>query len=189
MKKCLFISILFLLPYLAVAQGKKSIDGFMDIPFGSDSATVKAAVFAKGGIKDDALTEKDFLAFSNFLLGQKSVKNFFVKLVDNKAFDASFFFQYSDSEILVSYDNLVEDITAIYGKPASADNFPEFRSSAAKIRKIRARDIAVQTIWQSKNNTAISIKIEPVNQFLMVVLRYEDGTLFEIDAAKRRSDF
>jgi len=40
MKKTLFF-LVFLFPCLAIAQ-KKSIDGFMDIPFGSDSATVKA---------------------------------------------------------------------------------------------------------------------------------------------------
>jgi len=51
-KKYLLISILFLLPFCVLAQSKKSIDGFMDIPFGSDSATVKAAVLAKGGIKN-----------------------------------------------------------------------------------------------------------------------------------------
>src|ERR1700743_1853220 len=141
MKKNLFI-LLYLLPCLTFAQ-KKSIDGFMDIPFGSDSATVKAAIAAKGGIISNKNSEKDLLSFDGLSLDQRPVTDCIVRFVDNKAFDAYFYFEYADDNILISYDSLVKDITAIYGKPESASNFPEFRSTVAKIRKIRAKDIYI----------------------------------------------
>ena len=66
MKKALFF-LIFLFPCFSFAQ-KKSIDGFMDIPFGSDSATVKAAVFAKGGKQIASFSSKNELIFSNLSL-------------------------------------------------------------------------------------------------------------------------
>jgi hypothetical protein len=187
-KKYHLILILFLLPCLAFTQTKKSIDSFMDIPLGSDSVTVKAAILAKGGAQNIALSKKDLLVFDNFSLSRRPVRELVVKFVNNKAFDAFFYFLYSDTEILDSYDNLVSDIAAVYGKPAAADNYTQFSKSAVRIRKIRAQDIIMQTVWLSKNKNAISVKIQPIDQFLMLMLTYEDGTLFAVDAAKKRSD-
>jgi hypothetical protein len=187
MKKYVFILILFLLPCFLLAQGKKSIDGFMDIPFGSDSATVKAAVLTKGGIKNDTLTEKDMLGFSNFALSQRPVRYFFVKFVDNKAFDADFYFLRSDDLVLSLYNNLVTDITSIYGKPAQIKNFNEL-SNTSKLRKIRSGNIKIETIWQSKNKNTISIEIKSEDPVLIVILSYQDSDLFDLYNAKRRSD-
>src|SRR6202000_1652435 len=86
-KKYLFISILFLLPFCLSAQSKKSIDSFMDIPFGSDSATVKAAIIAKGGsIRSDSQLDKGELEFVNFPMSQRHVSFLLVKFVNNKAY-------------------------------------------------------------------------------------------------------
>lgn len=185
MKKYL-ISILFLLPCLTFAQ-KKSIDGFMDIPFGSDSATVKAAVFAKGGTKNERLSEKDDLMFSNFSMSARPVTSFFVKFVNNKAFEGTFYFNYSEDVILPSYDNLVTDLTAVYGKPAEVDNFDDLNNTA-KIWKLKSGNIIIKTAWQSKNKNTIVLSISPVGQLLMIQLDYQDSDLYDLNAAKRRTD-
>jgi len=185
MKNILSLLIL-LLPCFAFAQ-KKSIDGFMDIPFGSDSATIKNAVFTKGGKQIDSLSRKDNLAFLNFSLGQRHVMTFFVTLLDNKAFDASFYFVESDELTVAFYNNLVEDITAVYGKPSKTDNFNQF-NNATKIRKVRSGNIVIKTVWQSKNKNTITVQIKSADQIVMTNLEYQDSALWDQYDARRRSD-
>ena len=186
MKKYPLILILFLLPYLASAQ-KKSIDGFMDIPFGSDSATVKAVALAKGGVKLSEFTKKDQLGFSNLTLSQRPVLEFIVRFVDNKASDGYFFFEYDDDIILESYNNLIGDITAVYGKPSETNNFDDLNNTN-KIKKLRSGNIVIKTVWISKNKNAISLTITPIGQSLQLMLRYEDDSLLDVAAVKRRAD-
>jgi len=138
-------------------------------------------------IKNDTLSKKDILVFSNFSLSNRSVSSLKVYFVNNKAFDALFYFSYDDADIFSNCDNLVTDLTAIYGKPDSYNTGGQM-SNTAKIRKIRAGNVNVNFAWISKNKNAISVNIELVNQMLTVCLRYEDGPLYDLDAAKRRSD-
>lgn len=159
----------------------------MDIPFGSDSATVKAAVLAKGGVKDDTSSHKDLLKFHNFSMSDRIVGDFTVLFVDNKAYDAFFYFPYNDADILSAYDNLVADLKAIYGNPDSYENGGE-QANTAKVRKLRSGNLLIHTTWISKNKNAISVSVVVINQILNVSLRYEDGPLYNVNAAKRRSD-
>jgi len=186
MKKIFFL-LIFLVPCLAFAQ-KKSIDGFMDIPFGSDPATVKAMVLAKGGKQVDSLCTKNELTFSNFSLNQRPVFRLIVDFVGNKVYQAIYSFEYSDNDILDEYDGLAHDITAVYGKPFKTENYPEFRSLAAKIRKIRSNDIIVRTTWVAKNKNAMGVLVEPVGQSLMLILFYSDTALNKTVDDKRQSD-
>src|ERR1700743_1393470 len=182
MKKYLLIPILFLMPYLALAQ-KKSIDGFMDIPFGSDSATVKAAVLTKGGKQEYGQSQKDFLSFNGFSLTETPVQDFIVKFTNNKAYDAFFYFAYSDDNILAAYNGLVTDVTAVYGKPIEANNFDDL-SNTTRIWKLKSGNIVIKTLWVSKNKNSVSITITPINQSLLLLLRYQDDSLFDLAAAK-----
>lgn len=186
MKNAIFL-LLFLFPCLTFAQ-KKSIDGFMDIPFGSDSATVKAAILAKGGKQIDSLCTKNELTFSNFSLNQRPIFRLIVDFVENKVYQAIYSFEYSDNDILDEYDGLAHDIAAVYGKPFKVDNYPEFRSLAVKIRKIRSKDIMIRTTWVAKNKNAMGVLIEPVGQSLMLILFYSDTSLTKTVDDKRRSD-
>ena len=183
MKKALLI-FLFLLPYLAFAQ-KKSIDGFLDIPFGSDSATVKATVLAKGGIRNLDTSVKN-MGFSKVSLGKRLSQYLYVRLVDNKAFEAIFYFQEGD-DLLDTYNSLVTDITAVYGKPIKINNFDEL-SNTMKLKKAMLGNIKIQTLWQSKNKNTISVEINKIGQILYLVLDYQDDALFDVYDAKRRSD-
>ncbi|HEY9003354.1 MAG TPA: hypothetical protein VIM89_18505 [Mucilaginibacter sp.] len=184
MKKILSL-LIFLLPCFAFAQ-KKSIDGFMDIPFESDSATVKAAVLAKGGIKVDSLSKKDQLTFSNFSFSDRPINNLNVFFMDNKAYDAFFDFSNTD-DILNYYDSLVADITAVYGKPGEVYNAPGYTNSE-KIRMLLKGNIDIRTLWQSKNRNVISLHIVLYGNALILRLRYQNTDLSNAAAAKRRSD-
>jgi hypothetical protein len=187
-KKYLFISILLSLPFCLSAQSKKSIDGFMDISFGSDSVTVKAAVIAKRGTqKPIPLPDKNKIGFTDFSMSQRQVNELYVNFVDNKAYNAFFFFHEDTDSILNSYDGFVADLTAVYGKPKEAHDFNEL-SNTNKIRKLLAGNIVIETMWQSKNKNTITLTITPLGQSLELMLRYEDSSLFELNAAKRRSD-
>lgn len=187
MKRNLFL-LLFLLPCLAFAQSKKSIDGFMDIPFGSDSATVKATVLAKGGTQIDTLSKKDMLAFSGFSVSGRPVFVASIFFINNKACDAFFAFTDADDDILSYYDSLVSDIKVIYGKPKEVDDVPGLINTA-KIRKIKSGNIVIRTMWQSKNKNTIDVQIIPANdQSLNVILEYRNDDLWNEAAAKRRSD-
>lgn len=184
MKNILFL--LAFLPCLAFAQ-KKSIDGFMDIPFGSDSASVKAAILAKGGTQVDSLCQKDRLVFTNISLSQRPVSYLSVFFVGNKAYDVFFHFTDIGDNILSYYDNLAADITAVYGKAAQVANAPGYNNTE-KIRKLQSGNITVKTIWQSKNRNVILLHITPDGNSLMIELQYQDSTLWEVAASKRRSD-
>lgn len=185
MKRILFLCI-FLFPCLAFAQ-KKSIDGFMDIPFGSDSLTVKAAVLEKGGRQIDSLSKKGELVFTNLSLGQRPVSYLSVYFVNNKAYDAFFHFTDTGDNILSYYDDLATDITATYGRPAEIANASGY-SNTEKIAKLLFGNIEVKTIWQAKNKNAILLHIVPENNSLIIELRYQNSALWDLAAAKRRSD-
>ena len=85
MKKTLSI-LLLLIPFLAVSQTKKPIDGFWGIKFGIDSTAVKATVLAKGGIMDPKHSQPDFITFSN--INYETWKNLSLSFnfCDNKAY-------------------------------------------------------------------------------------------------------
>jgi hypothetical protein len=185
MKKIVFVLII-LFPCLAFAQ-KKSIDSFMDIPFGSDSATVIAAVVAKSGIRVDSLCKKNKLVFTKLSLGQRPVSYLSVYFVNNKAYDAFFHFTDTGDTILSYYDDLATDITGIYGKAAEVANAPGY-SNTEKIAKLLFGNIEVKTIWQAKNKNAILLHIVPEHNSLIIELRYESSALWDLAAAKRRSD-
>jgi hypothetical protein len=123
MKQNLFL-LLFLLPCLAFAQSKKSIDGFMDIPFGSDSANVKTTILAKGGIQLNEFCKKDQLVFNGFSVSGRPILLANIFFINNKVCDAFFYFTNVDDDILSYYDSLVADIKTIYGKPKEVNDVP-----------------------------------------------------------------
>jgi hypothetical protein len=191
MKKILLL-LLFVIPLTTFSQSKKSIDGFLDIPFGSDSATVKNALIAKGGIRIDSVCKKDLLEFTGLTIGGRKALGCIVKFVDNKVYQADFVFndfdQISDGNSpLVYYDNFATDITAVYGKGQMSNNFGDV-SNTVRIRRLISGNASVQTIWESKNKNSLSLFFQSVNQSLLLTLEYQDSTLWDVNAAKRRSD-
>ncbi|MGZ3752282.1 MAG: hypothetical protein ACXVAU_13460, partial [Mucilaginibacter sp.] len=117
MKKNLFVALLFLIPFCGFSQTTKPISGFLGVKFGSSKETVIAALKAKGAILDKANSHKDNLAFSNAKLGTRKATGLLVKFVNNKAFEADYFFDPEvEAHIINEYNELVADITRVYGE-------------------------------------------------------------------------
>lgn len=189
MKK-LFLLFIIIIPFTAFAQSKKSIDGFFDIPFGSDSGTVKKVFLSKGATPDHTADEKDFVSFTNFIFSNRKVSVCLIKFVDNKAYEADFYFaDFIEKDILSYYDSLSDDIKAVYGKGDFSSNFSDSEDNTKRIWRLKSGNDASKWLWVSKNKNVIALQFQNINHFLHVELIYQDVALLNILLAKRRSDF
>src|ERR1700744_3180662 len=156
----------------------------MDIPFGSDSATVKNAMIAKGAVKIDSLSEKGISAFGGFSMSGRKVLYLFVHFVDNKAYEAYFLFnEFSDSDALTYYDRFSNDITAVYGKGDMTSDFGSTNNSY-RIKQLELGNASCNTVWSSKNKNAIKLSFVPFNRSIQIFLDYQDTALWDLNAAK-----
>ncbi len=189
MKKTLLLFIL-LIPLTLFAQSKKSIDGFLEIPFGSDSATVKNVFLSKGATEDYPSNKKDIIVFRNFIFSDRYVFSCVIKFVDNKVFEAVFLFSdFAEKDILGYYDNISADITSIYGIGQVNNNFRSSENNSTRIGRLISEREFCKTIWQSKNNNAMTLDFESVDNSLIIRLVYEDDDLINKSPAKIKSDF
>ncbi|MEO6852110.1 MAG: hypothetical protein ABI203_05180 [Mucilaginibacter sp.] len=188
MKLKLLFFILFLIPLSGFSQSKKSIDSFLDIPFGSDSATVKAALIARGAIKNDTISKKDYLAFTGLSMSTRKVLVLGVKFVDNKVYEADFmFFDFAEADALTYYDIFSSDVASVYGKGEMSNNFGN-ENNSIRIRKLKSGNSTCSTVWESKNKNTISLFFWPINNSLFITLQYQSSTLGHLNDSKRRSD-
>jgi hypothetical protein len=188
MKKLLLLFVL-ILPLAAFSQ-KKSIDGFLDIPFGSDSATVKKNLINRGASEIDSVTSKDVIAFSSFTVADRKAYYGVFNFLNNKFFEGfAVLIDFNESEILKYYDDLSADITAVYGKGEFKNNFGDTKITT-RIRNLRSGNAFCRTTWESKNKNTISLKIQysPHDQELYIFLEYQNYTLASENARKRESD-
>jgi hypothetical protein len=189
MKKALLLFI-FIIPLTVFSQSKISIDGFLNMPFGSDSATVKKVLLSKGATENYSLTEKDILVFKNFIFNDRIVFACLVKFVNNKAFEADFLFSdFTESGALSYYDSLSSDIAAVYGNGEFTSNFRESESSSTRIRRLKSGEDVCKTLWQSENNNVIALEFQNTDYTLSIKLIYQDEALLNTSRAKKISDF
>lgn len=187
MKKALLLFVV-IAPLIAFSQGKKSIDGFLDIPFGSDSATVKKMLLLKGSKRIDSLSGKDLIMFSGFDFSGRNIVGCTAKFVDNKACEYDVFFNdFMESDILEYYDELAADLTAVYGKGEFQGNFGD-SNNLGRIRRLKSGNAFCRTLWQSKNKNTLNLEIHSNNGFLEIILHYESADLWALKIKERRSD-
>lgn len=187
MKKFLLLLII-LAPLCTFSQGKKSIDGFLNMPFGSDSATVKTVLLSKDSQKIDSLSGKDLIMFSGFDFSGRKICCCSVKFVDNKACEYDVYFaEFNEGDILKYYDDLLADITAVYGDGELQDNFGDSNNST-RIRRLKSGSAFCKTLWQSKNKNVLDLEIHSNNGFLEIILHYESASLWALKFSERRSD-
>jgi hypothetical protein len=191
MKRTLLIT-LTLIPFFGMSQTTKPIDGFLGIKFGSDAETVKAAIKAKGGIFMLKSSKPDLLEFMGVKLGHRTASMFAVKLIDNKAFEADFFFDPElEAKAIDEYDALGSDINEVYGKGEATKKFksPYSDGDGFELTAIKSGSADYQTVWQSGDNT-IS---ESIDNDLSTELTYQDGPLvhqaISRQKAKEKSDY
>lgn len=190
MKK-LFLITLLIIPLYGISQ-TKPIESFLGIKFGSDAATVKAAIKAKGGLFLEKKSSGELLAFTNVKLGHRSSSFFAVKLINNKAFEADFFFDTTpEAKTIEAYNALVSDINDIYGKGESIKTFkqPYKDGDGFEITAIHSGNADYKTFWESGDNSMTAI----IDDDLSIELTYQNGPLADQAIkklkAKEKSDF
>jgi hypothetical protein len=189
MKNLFFVMLLSLIPFSVFSQSKKSIDGFLDIPFRSDSATVKAAIISRGGIRHDTVSHKDYLVFTGLTMSGRKVFFSDVRFVNNKAYQADFAFgDFNEKDILTYYENLSNDISAVYGNGTLTNNFTDADNST-RIQKLRSGSATCWTVWQSENKNTITLTYLLSDQVLYITLKYQCERLWLLNASKSKSDF
>ena len=187
MKKFILIS-LFLLPFLGFSQTHKAITGFLNIPFGSSKATVINAIKAKGGIFEAKESKENVLDFSDVPLGLRKSVLLIVKFVDDKAFEADFFFSPDlEAHIIDYYDSINKDLTLIYGEGNSFKNFkePYTDGDGYEISAIKLGNADYSTYWpKDAKDDANSVGTNITNT-MFIRLRYQDAKLVDIAIAKQ----
>jgi hypothetical protein len=189
MKKILLITLL-LIPILGFSQTTKLVEGFLGIKFGSTKAVVIAAMRAKGA-KLDKESDADMLEFDNASLGHRETDVLGVKFVNNKAFEADFYFKSGDqSNIIEYYDSLVTDITDIYGKGDTVRKFtpPYYEGDGHEIGALLVGAAKMNTMWMAANKNIIEASIEKIDDTTLdVELIYQDGVLVDEAIAKQKA--
>ena len=188
MKKTLLIALL-LIPFLGISQTKKPIDGFLGVKFGSSKADVVAALTAKGASLDKANTKEDFFVFRNVKLGPRETQYFTVSFTNDKAYFAVFIFKPEDRPKTVDYyNNLVRDISEIYGTGKPYVNFksPYKYGDEDEIVALQGGYATMYTTWKSDKNI-IEASIKHDDDELTVALIYQDGVLAAEQAAKQKA--
>jgi hypothetical protein len=187
MKK-IFLLLLLIGPLGAFSQSKKSIEGFLNMPFGCTPVLVKMGFLERGSKQIDSLSNKDIMMFSGFDFSGRNALACAVKFVDSKSCEYDVYFtDFVESDILKYYDDLSADLTAVYGKGELQDSFGD-SNNPARIRRLKSGSASCITIWQSKNKNTVAIEIHPDNGLLEIILRYESADLWTLKVSKRRSD-
>lgn len=194
MKKTLLIAFL-LIPLIGFTQTTKPIDGFLGIKFGTSKAAVIETMKSKGAAIDSDDPSNETVTFKNVSLGHRQTVTFFVRFVNNKAFEADYFFDPGlEAKTIEYYNDLLSDLTDVYGKGESFKNFkePYKDGDGYETTAIASGKADYVTFWEdaANNKNSISLKIQPN---LHVKLVYQDAVLVEEaiakQKAKEKSDF
>lgn len=178
MKKALLIVLLFV-PFIGFSQTTKPIDGFLGIKFGSGKQAVIAALKARGGTLDKA-SVKDNLGFDNIKLGHRETELLVVRFTNNKVFEADFHLKPQDDYHAIEYyNNLVSDLTNVYGKGNATKKFTSgFADGDGKeLGALLTGAAEYNTIWTDANNNAVDVTIIKEDGDLVVEIIYQDDAL------------
>jgi len=188
MKKILLITLL-LIPILGFSQTTKPVDGFLGIKFGSSKADVTDALKKRGATVLPPINPNDpnILYFGNITLGHRPSKQLTVFFVDDKVYAASFAFKAEvDDKTIDYYNDLVADISGIYGAGKSTKNFkdPYKEGDGYEITGIQQGDVNLYTDWYDANKNFVEASI---NVKLYVFLLYRDAELGKMADAKQKA--
>ncbi|MGN6181234.1 MAG: hypothetical protein ACTHNW_18775 [Mucilaginibacter sp.] len=178
MKKILLTTLL-LIPFIGFSQTTKPIDGFLGIKFGSGKLAVITAMKARGS--NLVANKKDELIFNNVKLGKDRAKVLFVRFVNNKAYDADFYFVPDVSgHALAMYNGFVNDFTGVYGAGQSIKNYtsPYNADDTSTLELgLLVGKVDYHTDFTDSNTNYIEIGLTPINSQLEIEISYVDNTL------------
>jgi len=171
MKKTLLIALL-LIPFLGFSQTIKPIDGFLGIKFGSSKVVVLAAIEAKGGTLNKDNSKPDMFYFENVKLGHREAAALLVRFVNDKCYQAQYFFTTDvEAKVIVYYNDLVKDFNDVYGQGNTIRNFtqPYQEGDGNELLGLSAGKIDFRTLWVDNNKNYIKVSI---NTSMQVVVNY-----------------
>lgn len=178
MKKILLITLL-LIPFIGLSQTTKPIDGFLGIKFGSGKLAVITAMKARGS--NLVANKKNELIFNNVKLGKDRAKVLFVRFVNNKAYDADFYFVPDVSgHALSMYNGFVNDFTGVYGAGQAIKNYtsPYNADDTSTLELgLLVGKVDYHTDFTDSNTNYIEIGLTPINSQLEIEISYLDNTL------------
>ncbi|HTK21823.1 MAG TPA: hypothetical protein VL442_20040 [Mucilaginibacter sp.] len=192
MKKLLAIALL-LIPFLGFSQTTKPIDGFLGIKFGSTKQQVITAIKARGGVLINGAPGANALSFSNVSLARRKSEMLRVKFVDGKAFKAGFMFKPQDDYHAIEYYNdLINDLNAVYGKGESTKKYssPASESDQNQMGDLLVGSAEYSTYWDAADKNFIGLFIvKDDDDNLIVSLSYVDAALSDkADAQQANKD-
>jgi hypothetical protein len=189
MKFALLIA--FALVSLSLRAQEKEIDSFLGIKFGATKAEVLRAMTARGSILDTKENTPDIQQYKNVKLGFRKVDLFSVRFVNDKVFQADFYFLAPlEAQTIEFYDKIVEDVNDVYGKGNAYKTFktPYEDGDGYELTAIKTGKATYRTYWTRKNT--IVAEIVPA---MAVKLQYQDSELVNIAIEKQKqaqkSDF
>lgn len=150
MKKVFLFTVLSLIPLFGISQSKRSIDDFLGIKFGSDAATVKSAIAAKGGKLSE--TSENSIEFSDIMDGKRKVLSLTVKFYNDMAYFAMLTYpNYDPSKIKQSYTEIANDLDKKYGKGVLQKAFipPYKEGDGHESEAIKSGNGSYITTWTS----------------------------------------
>lgn len=191
--KNLIIITLFLLPLSAMPQGKKPIDSFLGIKFGSTILQVKTAMQSRGSTFDKTNSQTDLLLFDNVKLGSRVPTVFGVRFINGKAYSAIFIFKPKpEARTIEYYDDLQKTITEVYGKGESTKTFksPFKDGDGDELSALESGNADYSTFWYDDKENMIAMTI---NEELEISLIYKDAVLGSLadekNKVKEKADF
>jgi hypothetical protein len=191
MKKILLIAFL-LIPFLGFSQTLKPIESFLSIKFGSSKAEVIAAMKTKGYdlLKTDNNSETN-LEFGTVNYAHRQTQAFAVEFVDNKCYEAVFYFKpEKDPKTIDYYNNLVRDINDVYGpgKPTKKIRYPYEEGDGQEIIALEGGYADFNTDWVDDNNkNLIEVKIASHDSDLTVLVLYINKELNDLALAQQKN--
>lgn len=182
MKKLTLIILLIAVCFEIKAQ-EKQIDSFLGIKFGSSKAQVLKAMSARGSTLDLAKSNGDFQNYKNVKIGTRKVDVFSIRFVDDKVFQADFYFiPELEAKTIDLYNDIVEDVTNVYGTGSPFKNFqhPYEDGDGFELSAIKLGKATYNTYWNRINSIVVSII-----PAMAVKLEYQDDVLVKVAIEKQ----
>lgn len=187
-----YLLIVLLVSSFTLRAQEKQVDSFLGIKFGSSKSEVLKAMTARGSVLNSKESKADVQNYDNVKIGNRRVDLFSVRFVDNKVFQADFYFiPKLEANTIDFYNEIVQDITLVYGAGDSFKNFqkPYEEGDGYELTAIKLGKAKYKTYWTRKN----TIVTEIIPDAMAIRLEYQDSDLVQIAINKqnevKKSDF
>jgi len=187
MKNLIFTCLIILTSLFTKAQTNKPIDGFLGIKFGSTAKQVTSVLTGKGAIAETE-EAKDVLRFNNLSLGSRKLDDFYAYFINDKVFQAEFFFKSEPEAKTIEYfELLAQDITGVYGKGEYSRIFksPYKDGDGYEITALKSGNAEYYITWKDNNQNTIREEVNIIDDILYVKLSYQDKVLTRKAIAKQ----